>query len=326
MNISPHINFQTLPIALRKFPGNIDATVWSTWRPRFGTKPISCDPLSFQKEIRRPGSACTVFFFLCRIQNLSQNQKSKIQNPQTPKSKIPKIQNPKSPKSKIFRQNPKFGALGASHKDLLHNDLKSKIPKIQNPKSPKSKIPKIQNPKSEIPNSRIQNSPNPKSKIPKTQNSRNLGPHKDVLHDGPKSKIQNPQNRPKKFGFWILDWGIWDFGFRPQNPKSKIPKIQNPQNQKSKIPKIQNPKSPRSKIQNPQNPKSSAKIQNLGRWGPHIKICYITIQNPKSKIPKIQNLGILDFGFGGFWILELGISDFGSWGFWILDFGDFGFC
>ena len=134
-----------------------------------------------------------------------------------------------------------------------------------------------------------------------------------------------------------------DFGFRPQNPKSKIPKIQNP---KSKIPEIQNPKSPKSKIQNPksprskiqnpqnlQNPKSCAKIQNLGRWGPHIKICYITIQNPKSKIPKIQNLGILDFGFWirgildfgdfGFWIS--GILDFGFWILGILEFGDFGF-
>ena len=44
-------------------------------------------------------------------------------------------------------------------------------------------------------------------------------------------------------------------------------------------------------------------------------------------------MGILDFGFGGFWILDLGgfgfwiwgILDFGSWGFWILDLGDFGF-
>ena len=50
-----------------------------------------------------------------------------------------------------------------------------------------------------------------------------------------------------------------------------------PPTSKSKIPQIQNP-------QNPQNPKSP----NLGRWGPHIKICYITVQNPKSKI-KIQN-------------------------------------
>ena len=272
-------------------------------------------------QIRRPGSACTVFFSY-----VASKICHKIQNPKSPNSKI---QNPQNPKS------PKFGALGASHKDLLHNGPKSKIPKIQNPKSPKSKIPKIQNPKSEIPKSKIQNPPNPKSKIPKIQNPRNLGPHKELLHNGPKSKIQNPQNRPKKFGFWILDWGFWilDFG----------PKIQNPQHPKSKIPKIQNPKSPRSKIQNPQNPKSSAKIQNLGRWGPHIKICYITIQNPKSKIPKIQNLGIWDFGlwirgildFGdfGFWIWGIldfgvwiwGILDFGSWGFWILDFGFGGF-
>ena len=101
--------------------------------------------------------------FLCSIQNLSQN----------PKSKIPKLQNPKS-----------------------------KIPKIQNPKS---KIPKIQNP---------QNPQNPKS-----PEFGALGAsHKELLHNGPKSKIQNPQNRPKKFGFWILDWGFWildlgDFGF-----------------------------------------------------------------------------------------------------------------
>ena len=188
--------------------------------------------------IRRPGSACTVFFFfLCRIQNLSQN----------PKSKIPKLQNPQNPKS------PKFGALGASHEDLLHN--------------------------------------------------------------GPKSKIQNPQNRQKNldFGFWIGGFWILDFGPKIQNPKSPRSKIQNPQNPKSEIPKIQNPKSPKS-------PKSSAKIQNLGRWGPHKKICYITIQNPKSQIPKIQNLGMLDFGF---WIR--GILDLGFWGFGILDLGDFGF-
>ena len=31
-------------------------------------------------------------------------------------------------------------------------------------------------------------------------------------------------------------------------------------------------------------------------------------------------VGILDFGFWGFWIL-----DFGDFGFWILEFGDFGF-
>ena len=328
-------------------------------------------------KIRRPGSACTVFFFLCRIQNLSQNPKSKIpklQNPkskipkiQNPKSKIPKIQNPKSPKSpksKIFRQNPKFGALGASHKDLLHNDPKSKI---QNPQNPKSKIPKIQNPKSKIPKiqnpksprSKIQNpkSPHPESKIPeihnpkspksKIQNPRNLGPHKDVLHNGPKSKIQNPQNRPKKFGFWILGWGILDFGFRPQNPKSPRSKIQNPQNPKSKIPKIQNPKSEIPKIQNPKSPKSpKSKIfrQNpkFGALGASHKD--LLHNDPKSKIQNPQNpkfgdfgfwiRGILDFGFWGFWILDLGdfgfwiwgILDFGSWGFWILGILDFGFC
>ena len=146
-----------------------------------------------------------------------------------------------------------------------------------------------------------------------------------------KSKIQNPQN-PEN----------------PKSPKSKIPKIQNPHNPKSKIPKIQNPQNPKSKIpkiQNPQNPKSSAKIQNLGHWGPHVKNCYITIQNPKS--PKSGQKS-LDFGFWGFWILgslDFGIlGDFGFWGFWILgfwgfwilgilvfgilgilDFGDFGF-
>ena len=34
-------------------------------------------------------------------------------------------------------------------------------------------------------------------------------------------------------------------------------------------------------------------------------------------------MGILDCGFGGFWILDLG--DFGFWGFWILDCGFGGF-
>ena len=108
--------------------------------------------------IRRPGSACTVFFsyveskFCPKIQNPKseiQNPKSESQNPKfahkdllhnAPKSKIqhPKsnIQNQKiqNPNSKLARENPKFGALGASHKDLLHNDPKSKIPKIR-PKS-----------------------------------------------------------------------------------------------------------------------------------------------------------------------------------------------
>ena len=106
-----------------------------------------------------------------------------------------------------------------------------------------------------------------------------------MLHNAPKSKIQNPKSKI-------------------QNPKSEI------QNPKSKI---QNPK---SEIQNPkskiQNPKSPAKIQNLGRWGPHIKNCYITIQNPKSKSPKSGRKS-LDFGFwiGEFWILDSR--------FWILD-------
>ena len=157
-----------------------------------------------------------------------------------------------------------------------------------------------------------------------------------ITVQNPKSKIPKIGQKSLDFGFWIGGFWILDFGPKiqnpqdPKSPKSKIPKIQNPQN----------PKSPRSKIQNPQNPKSSAKIQNLGRWGPHIKICYITIQNPKSPKSKIWGfwildfgfgdfgfwiLGILDFGFGGFWIW--GILDFGSWGFWILgilDFADFG--
>ena len=58
--------------------------------------------------------------------------RSKIQNPQNPKSPRSKIQNPQNPKSQIFRQNPKFGALRASHKELLHNDPKSKIQNHQN--------------------------------------------------------------------------------------------------------------------------------------------------------------------------------------------------
>ena len=309
--------------------------------------------------------------FLCSIQNFvtrcpskipspkskiqdPQNPKSKIQNPQNPKSKIPKIQNPKSPNSKIQTLHIKICYIMFQ---------KSKIQNPQNPENPKSKIPKIQNPKSKLP--KIQNPKSPKSKI---QNPKS-----------PKSKIQNPQNPKSKipkiqksklfwpdfgdfgdFGFW--GFGILDFGFgipapkskiqTPQNPKSKI---QNPQNPKCKIPKIQNPQNPKSKIPKIQNPKSSAKIQNLGRWGPHVKNCYITIQNPKSKIPKIRPkkfgfwifgildfgfwiLGILDFGFWdfgdfGFWILGFWILDFGFWGFWILDFGilgildfgDFGF-
>ena len=154
----------------------------------------------------------------------------------------------------------------------------SKIP------SPKSKIQDPQNPKS-----KIQNPQNPKSKIPKFQNP-NFA-HKDLLHNVP--KIQNPKS-PKSRKSKIQN---------PQNPKSKIPKIQNPKSPKSKI---QNPKSPQSKIQNPQNPKN-----------PKSKIP--KIQNPKSKIPKIQNPS-----FFGRILGILGILDFGFWGFWILDFGILG--
>ena len=99
-----------------------------------------------------------------------------------------------------------------------------------------------------------------------------------------------------------------DFGFRPQSPKSKVPKIQNPKPPKSKI---QNPKSPRSKIQNPQNPK-------FGPLGASHKD--LLHNDPKSKI---QNPKFGDFGFWirgilafGFWIW--GILDFGFRGFWIL--------
>ena len=113
-----------------------------------------------------------------------------------------------------------------------------------------------------------------------------------------------------------------------QNPKSEIQnlksKIQNPKfaqeellhkAPKSKIrnpkSKIRNPKSknPKSKIRNPKS-----KIQNsgnLGRWGPHVKECYITIQNPKSTKSTKSGRKSLDFGLGnfGFWV-----PDFGFWG------------
>ena len=305
-------------------------------------------PTECNLEIRRPGSACTVFFSyvaskIChKIQN-PKSPNSKIQNPQNPKSKIhkiPKLQNP-----------PNLGRWG-HHIKICYITVQNpkskipKIPKIQNPKSPKSKIPKIQNPKSEIPKSKIQNPPNPKSKI---QNPPNLGPHKDLLHNGPKSKIQNPQNRPKKFGFWIGEFWILDFGPKIQNPKSPRSKIQNPKSPKSKIQNPQNPKSEIPKIQNPKSPKSpKSKIfrQNpkFGALGVSQKD--LLHNDPKSKIQNPQNpkfgdfgfwildsgdfgfwiLGILDFGFGGFWILDLGdfgfwilgILDFGFWGFWIL--------
>ena len=129
-------------------------------------------------QIRRPGSACTVFFSYVASKILSQgaHPKSPVQNP---KSKIPKIQNPKSPNSKIQTLHIKICYI------MFQKSKIPKIPKIQNPKSPKSKIPKIpkiqnpQNPKSQNPKSpqskipkipKIQNPQNPKSKIPKIQN------------------------------------------------------------------------------------------------------------------------------------------------------------
>ena len=161
---------------------------------------------------------------------------------------------------------------GAHPKSPVQNP-KSKIPKIQNPKSPKSKIPKfqnpnfahkdllhnvpkIQNPKSpKSRKSKIQNPQNPKSKIPKIQNPQN--PQNPKSPKSQKSKIQNPQNpkSPKSkiqaflagfWGFWIL--GILDFGFGIPAPKSKIQTPQNPKSPKSKIQNPQNPKSPKSKI------------------------------------------------------------------------------
>ena len=146
-------------------------------------------------KIRRPGSACTVILILCSIQKMSaktppnQNPKSEIQNPKS------EIRNPKSkiqnPKSKI--QNPK------SKIQNLHK--KNCYIRLQNPKS------EIQNPKSEI--------QNPKSEIQNSGNLARWGPHLKECYitiQNPKSKI--PEIRPKKFGFWILDWGILDLGFR----------------------------------------------------------------------------------------------------------------
>ena len=151
-----------------------------------------------------------------------------------------------------------------------------KIPKIQNPKSPKSpKIPQIQNPKS--PKSKIQNPQNPKSpKIPKIQN--------------PKSpKSQNPNWGFLDFGFW----GFWILDFGPLCSKSLC----------------EAPNAP-----------------NLGDFGFWI-LAILGVLDFGFWIR-----GILDFGFWGFWILDLGdfgfwilgILDFGFWGFWILDFADFG--
>ena len=130
-------------------------------------------------------------------------------------------------------------------------------------------------------------------------------------------------------GFWILDFGFWDFGdfgfwllafgilgildfgdfgefgFWGRNPKSKI--------------------------QNPQSKLFWPNFPDFGFWilDRYVAILYVRPQRPIFWIlAGILNfgfwkLGIQDFGFWGFWILDLG--DFGFWGFWILDFGDFGF-
>ena len=120
------------------------------------------------------------------------------------------------------------------------------------------------------------------SKIcPKMQNPKSkICTKKDLLHNVPKSKVQNLKSEI-------------------QNPKSKI------QNPKSKI------KNPESKIRNPKSKIQKPKI----RRGPHKKNCYITIQNPKSKIPKIRPKS-LDFGFwiGEFLIPDFWTADFGFWG------------
>ena len=96
--------------------------------------------------------------------------------------------------------------------------------------------------------------------------------------------------------FWILDFG--EFGFWILGPESKIPQ---------------------SKIQNP---------NFFGRfWGFWIldfgPLCSKSLCGPKFRAFWI--LGILDFGFWGFWvwILDLGFWILGILG--ILDFGDFGF-
>ena len=52
--------------------------------------------LKYLPQIRRPGSACTVFFSY-----VASKICHKIQNPKSPNSKIQNPQNPKSPKSKI---------------------------------------------------------------------------------------------------------------------------------------------------------------------------------------------------------------------------------
>ena len=118
------------------------------------------------QEIRRPGSACTVFFSYVASKILSQlaNPKSpvrqtpkisKIQNPRSPKSKIQNHQNPKSPNSKIQTLHIKICYI-MFQKSKNPTSPKSRKSRIQNPQNPKSCIPNFQNPKFKIP-AKIQN-------------------------------------------------------------------------------------------------------------------------------------------------------------------------
>ena len=114
-----------------------------------------------------------------------------------------------NPKSKFEIQDPKFAqkriATESSKIQNPNSEVQNPKSKIQNPKSkiqtPKSKIqdprPKIQNPRSKI--------QNPKSKIGPPG-----GSHKELLHNGQKSKIQIPKSQ--KPGQKSLDFG-WNFGF-----------------------------------------------------------------------------------------------------------------
>ena len=128
------------------------------------------------------------------------------------------------------------------------------------------------------------------------------------------------------FGFWILGildfgfWGFWildlgDFGFWILGPKSKI---QNPP--------IQNPKS-----------KLFWPILDFGFWILDRYVANLCVAPNFGDfgfwildldfgfcIWGISDLGILDLGHFGFWILGiLDLGDFWIWG--IVDFGDFGF-
>ena len=228
-------------------------------------------------DLQAPSPNCLVVHPL----DLPKIPKSKIQNPQNPKSKIPKIpksqiqnpQNPKSPKS----QNPK------SPKSKVQNPQN---PKIQNPKSPKSKIPKI-------PKSKIQNPQNPKSKIPKIQNPNFFGRILGILDFGSlcSNSLREAPNAPN-FGFWrrILDfgdfgfWGFWILG-------------------------------PESQIQNPQNPAKKAWILEFGDFGFRI-LDFGDFGDFGFWIVGILDfgdfafwiLGIWDFGFWGSWILDFGLG------------------